>query len=518
MSWDALEVIFNNYPQFRGEIDKLKEYIVSGDLYSQGIDTSHVSASTGISEKRLKNILEKGVELGTIQKEFRLECPRREGFLDIEEKPDKFPITYFCDLCGEEHIFHSDNFKEIYLLSTTVSHDKKENVISEEKMESIRSRMPLLGYFSNKLMGSGKHYKNITFLIILHFLEDLLVFIESCEKLGLEPSKSYLFWKDYRYPHKEVIISTLKTKGYNISPLNDLEEVLKKIEESNQVESIMIIEDGGYITPIIHSTYPKALEKTIASVEQTTRGIRSDKDIKKIKMPILSIAEASIKNEIEPPHVADAVVKNISNIFDHEKLRGSSIAVMGYGTIGREIAKRLSDMGANVTIFDPNAESSVVAKEKGRYITVKEAYNAVKDKLLVVGCSGETSVSHSEILNLAYNTYLVSASSDQREIGLEELEALSGKKEELKIDNKNIGTTYYILKDNKPVHLIADGYPINFWFSDSMPNQVSDLILTLIFLATFEAVKNTDSFDKGIQGTDDIAGKYRVAELYSEHY
>ena len=148
---------------------------------------------------------------------------------------------------------------------------------------------------------------------------------------------------------------------------------------------------------------------------------------------------------------------------------------------------------------------------------VNEPYNAVKNKLLVIGCSGETSIGREEILSLSHGTYLVSASSDQREIGLMELEALSSSKKPLKNENGiKIGTSYTICGQNKVIHLVADGFPINFWYSESMPNQVSDLILSLIYVSAIGLIKN--GFGNGFQNTDEISKRYEVARIYEQIY
>ena len=510
MSWEGLDIIFHKYPELRGKIEKLKEYIESSGLrVGDVLDIQHASASTGIPELELKQILERGVKLGVFTRVFRLYCEIRNGFVCEQEEPFDLSSPIFCDLCGEEHEFTENDVQEAFRINF---------VYSSNELKLIRDKMPLLGYLAKKVSTelSDRPFTDINFLIVLHFLKDLIVFLEACEKLGLEPSKTHLFYKPYLYPHREEIASHLKAKGYHVYPLENLEKVLDTLNKQDVNGKFIVIEDGGYIVPLLHKRFPKLLENTIGAVEQTTRGIRNDEQIGNLKIPVLNVAGSKIKNEIEPPHVADAVIRNLESLLMGEKLRGSKAAVLGYGTIGREIAKRLRDKGMIVTIYDSDPLKITKAREEG-FEAVNEPYNAVKDKLFIIGCSGETSIGREEILSLSYETFLVSASSDQREIGLMELEALSSSKETLKNRNgRKIGTSYTVRGQNKVIHLIADGFPVNFWYSESMPNQVSDLILSLIYVSAIGLTKK--EFGNGLQNIDKISEKYEIAKIYEQYY
>ncbi|MBC8521124.1 MAG: hypothetical protein H8D26_03930 [Methanomicrobia archaeon] len=354
---------------------------------------------------------------------------------------------------------------------------------------------------------------------MLHFLKDLIIFLESFEKLGLEPDKSYLFWKPYLYPHKDEIGLYLKEeKRYNVYPLRDLERVLGNQQKS--MENIVVLEDGGYIVPLLHRRFKNLLEKTVGSVEQTTKGIWNDNKLPNIAIPILNVAEAEIKKRIEPPFVADAVVQNIKTLLSFEPLRGKTIALLGYGVIGSKIVEGLKNMGIRMTVYDRESARRIDAQNNGCTAEL-EPYNAVKDKFLVIGCSGETSIGSKEILSLKHKAYLVSASSDQMEIDIPALGDLSKKeKQPLKNlnDNKIIGTSYVIRGKDYEVRLLADGYPVNFWCSESMPNQVSDLILSVIFLSTFELVVNKKEYPRGFQNVDKIVKEHKIGEIYEDYY
>lgn len=401
------------------------------------------------------------------------------------------------------------------------STDSSKDKLNREDIEAIRNKMPIINYLKNKLSKSGnKPFSDKNFLIILHFLKDLIIFLEACEELGLEPEKSYLFYKPYLYPHKDIIIDCLKNKKkYNVYPLEHLDEFLRN--KKDELHDILILEDGGYIVPKIHGTIPSLHKSVIGAVEQTTKGIENDKEIKKFLFCIMNVAEANMKSDIEPRHVANAIVKNIEKLLPERILGNEQIAIMGFGTIGSEVAHKYKSNDFKVTIYDPKSERRSKANQQN-YIVEENPEKAVKDKHLVIGSSGRTSIGLKEILEISNNTCLVSTSSDQIEIDIDTLKNLSKKRDgDISINKETrekIGTDYVIRNKNTLIHLLADGYPINFWCSDSMPNEISDFVLSMILISCFELVINKSQIEIGIKDINSLVEKYEIAELFERYH
>ncbi len=396
--------------------------------------------------------------------------------------------------------------------------------ITTKLLGRVRRRMSSLMYLSKntlpELLGKQLPFKDKQALIILHFTRDLIPFLEACEKLGLNPKSSHLFYKPYLYPHGEQVADYLRDRGFVcISPLDEVETVLATMSGSSGNQPIVVIEDGGYVIPLLHTSYPALLQRCIGGVEQTTRGINNDSKMgQPLSVPIMSVAQCQMKVDLEPPHVADAVISNIESLISFERLRGESAAIMGYGYIGKEIAARLKDR-VDTVVFDPRPEKRTEARGRGFKIAETPPI-AVADKFIVIGCSGETSIGRKEIAKLSQHTYLVSATSDQREIGLLELQGMSaGSISPLCDDSdKVIGTSYLVGPRGIEVCLIADGYPINFWCSESMPDKVSSLILSLLLVSAVELVQEHGNLPPGIhvKPVDTCAEKCKLAEVYED--
>ena len=257
----------------------------------------------------------------------------------------------------------------------------------------------------------------------------------------------------------------------------------------------------------------------LGAVEQTTRGIRNDQKIEELSFPIISLPSSKLKKTFEPPHVARAVINNIQKLLPDKNFSAASVLVIGYGTVGEQIALQLRDtLRMKVCVHDTDNTKLIMAQQQG-FETEDNLRNGVMRKSLIIGATGGTIVGRSEILAMEHNVYLVSASSEQWEFGISELNALSSEKSDLYSNAERIGTRYKIRNTEKQVNLIADGYPINFWETESMPNEVSDLIMSLMFISAVEVVTN-DSLPPGIdcEVVNELAERYEIARIYLEYH
>lgn len=411
---------------------------------------------------------------------------------------------------------------------TQNSFDSKKFEEQEDEIifkEGIFNGCPLLNYYC-KNPGIKSPFKNKYVFFILHFLRDLIPFVEASKKLGLAIEKSYYFYKDYPYPKKEEIIRYLKEQGANVDSYTKINQYLELFAKNplKYKKKILIIEDGGFIVPEILRNFSQLIDCVIGAVEQTTRGIVNAKKWEKedtsnkIKFPLISVATSKLKREFEPPYIAGAVIDNIKKFLPNISFRGKKAGLLGFGAIGKKLAKWLKNEGMNLTIYDPNDGRKLRAALKG-YTLAKSLRDVAKDKDFVIGASGYNAINSEVISIISHGTYLISASSEQYEIDLDELKRRTSKDPEplFNYSQNRIGTTFCISPKEKKIFLLADGYPINFWGSESMPNEASDLILVLLLLSTIELVINKN-LDDGINKkiVQKIAKHYGVAKKFLE--
>jgi S-adenosylhomocysteine hydrolase/HD superfamily phosphohydrolase len=351
--------------------------------------------------------------------------------------------------------------------------------------------LPVLETYVQKLKAAGKGpiLGDLHAILILHFLTDLPPFLERLKTLGLDPNKTWLVRKPYQYKDADVVRKRLRDRGYRIEECTAaenpdepaarvLDEVSRELGPSGR---FFVIEDGGYVTPMLHEKmYANLLQKCIGVVEQTTKGLRSIEKVMPLLVPVIAVARSQLKTALEAAEVGDALAYTLEHFYRSARNTKLTLPVLviGYGSIGASLAEGLALRGADVAIYDKDgirrAKASTLKFPRLRVLDNLENLQGFK---LVIGTTGVTSLLIESILKLSDGALLASGSSDRLEFDVAAL-----KEHVAEPIDKNITldgfVTSYRLKDGRTIGVLCDGYPINFVLGDGIAKSVIDPILT----------------------------------------
>jgi S-adenosylhomocysteine hydrolase len=544
-------MFFQECERLVGEFSELKEIIHKIDQMLHEAGPSSVfrpeEIASFLREKpsKVSGIFEILSENGLLHKEKYIECPDCGNLMDPEdyEKAVGDQDPFECTQCQRDLIQKAPEEIEVFRVNPVRIHipNNRKEITSEITLpvparfyqqfqraflEDPFKNTPLLRYYSSDpKLSKVKPFKGKRVLFILHFLRDLIPLVKACQSLGLDLRNTYHFYKDYPYPQRDAVKKWLEEQGAVVKPRSYIPQYLKQFTQSpsDRIGKILIIEDGGFFVPAIHREFTQLIPYVIGAVEQTTRGIRNaegwqkEKNENKLQFPIMSVATSKLKSEFEPPYIAEAVVDNIKRLLPNISLRRKNVAVFGFGAIGRKIAEWLRENKVNVTIFEQSPERKLLVEG---FTLADSSGQAAQNKKLVIGASGNESINSQVIASLSHGTYIVSASSELYEIDIEELTRQARDRKNLINDNgEMIGTTFVLPPDDRHVHVLANGYPINFWGFESMPEEASDLILSLILLCSAEiALGSYSKHGINSDAVNELAKKYKVAEKFLEFH
>ena len=159
--------------------------------------------------------------------------------------------------------------------------------------------------------------------------------------------------------------------------------------------------------------------------------------------------KAIFEFESDPHQVIGDMQNSLSKMG--QSIKGKKVDIVGYGTIGRNIAEAAKNKGAIVSVSENNPVKLLSARSSG-YDT-DSILNLVKERELIIGATGSKSIGRAEILSLKNNAILASVSSKRAEFDVDELEKLCTAKNETEI-----GTWYKLVNGNK-VFLLDTGFP-----------------------------------------------------------
>jgi adenosylhomocysteinase len=347
--------------------------------------------------------------------------------------------------------------------------------------------LPELKYFC-KMAGSDV-FSEVAILMVVHLLPDCPAFIQAFEECGADPQ--HIFLVGVPYSVKERVVEALSNRSCKLE-VTSYEEMTAKVRETlseafricgDTNKHLLVIEDGGYTVPLLHVEFPDRLGRCVGAVEQTTRGIRQDIE-HDLRIPVISIPDCELKRKFEGPYAGRSVVANIENLLGGPgSLSGITAGVIGYGTVGQSVANELRSIGTSVIVFDKDPIKMLIARANG-FRCAGGLIDLASSCKLIIGATGDTSITRSMFLHLNHGCKLVSASSRRIEIDIPQLEAVAISRRKI----EGFGTEYTLL-NGRTIILLADGFPINFYGdAEGIPDRMISIVLALIFRGAVKLV------------------------------
>lgn len=398
-------------------------------------------------------------------------------------------------------------------------------------MKELANTPVLWRYALKPEFAAAKPFAGKRTLIALHALPNLTAFLAAMMMLGLDPGKTTVFVKGYSYGGKAAVLKWLKKHRFEMRSVDEIDaNYFSKLEVEAEASGfpIIIIEDGGYFSPKLHAIHPSLLRHVVGIVEQTSRGRDNlleavGNDASRIAAPVVSIPDSKLKQRFEPAHVANGILLALQNLIP-TALGQLKISLLGYGVIGEAVAAGLVRAGAELTVFDPKFLTDP-ASLYAPFTVANSAIAAAAGKNVIIGASGRESITRAVIDAASDGTYLVSASSEKREIDIAYLEEIATAKEILRhkyffceggSERVPKGTTYRVLPDNRELYLLHDGQPINFLGFGGMEDKEADLILSLMFVSAVELALGNFANQPGLLTTavDNLDTKHGIGATF----
>ncbi len=281
------------------------------------------------------------------------------------------------------------------------------------------------------------------------------------------------------------------------------EVIVPKLNEDRSLR-LLIVEDGGFHYVRLDKQIKKGLidrNRIIGSIEQTASGVRRCLhfyETNSLNYPVLTVARSNIKMRMESFFVARRVIDELNYLLYMADcfLSYHTVVVIGYGSIGRNLALSLKAMKCNVYVYDISEKIIQAAKNDGFTIVCDDNLFPFTDAddIIIIGATGNSSFTFEMLRQFICSNishiYLASASSKRVEFQ-SVIEFFDGSHHHLeneiadeinsiKITRKNFGTecSFIYNSNGKSITLIADGYPVNFYRKDtiSLTYSIIDLI------------------------------------------
>ncbi len=232
------------------------------------------------------------------------------------------------------------------------------------------------------------------------------------------------------------------------------------------------IDDGSELTTRMARHRPEAYAGLVGVTEQTTTGVarlRALADAGRLPFPAMAANDAACKHLFDNRYgTGQSTVQAIMGLTNM-LVAGMTVAVVGYGWVGRGLATYLRALGATPVVVEIDPVKALEAFMDGH--SVATAVEALPTADLVITATGGLRAIGARHLDLlADGVILANAGHHDLEV---DVEALAGAAVE--VVEVREGIERYELPDGRGVHVLAGGALVNIAGGLGHPIEIMDL-------------------------------------------
>jgi len=310
---------------------------------------------------------------------------------------------------------------------------------------------------------------------------------------------------------QDPIAAALVEEGLNVYAWHGAtqEEYEEHLNKTLDCGPDIIIDDGGDLVHLLHTTRQELKKDIIGGCEETTTGVLRLKAMERegvLGFPMISVNDAYCKYLFDNRYgtgqsVWDGIMRTTNLI-----VAGKNVVVAGYGWCGRGIAMKAKGLGANVIVTEVNHIKAIEAVMDGFLVMTMDEAAAIGDIFITAtGCKQVIVGRHFK--KMKNGVLLANAGHFDVEIWKPDLEDLAVEKRTMR---RNIEG--YVMKDGRILNLLAEGRLVNLASGDGHPAEIMDMSFALQALSARYLVKNQDNLENRVYNVPDEID-HRVASM-----
>jgi len=276
----------------------------------------------------------------------------------------------------------------------------------------------------------------------------------------------------------------------------------------------LIVDDGAELVGRLIEHHPDLVGNVMGATEETTTGVMKLKAMtaeEVLPFPVLAANDAKMKhlfdNRYGTGHSSIVALLSNTNLF----LSGKVVVIMGFGWVGRGLAKYADGMGARVIVCEPDPVKLLEAYSEG-YEVMSSLQAAEVGDVFLTGTGNLKVLGTEHFALMKDGALLANAGHYDHEFDLAALRETAAGSREVR---RNV--TEYELPDGRRLHVLARGRLVNIAAADGHPVEIMDLTFAVQALAAHHLANHAAEMAPGIQPIpekiDDLVARAKLADL-----
>jgi len=342
-----------------------------------------------------------------------------------------------------------------------------------KKIEWIRNYMPVLRSIEEQFVRE-KPFKGKKITMSIH-LEAKTAYLAKVLKAG---GAEVAVTGSNPLSTQDDVAAALVEDGLNVYSWHGAtsQEYEEHLNAALDIGPDIVIDDGGDLVHLLHSTREELAENILGGCEETTTGVmrlRAREREGLLKFPMISVNDAYCKHLFDNRYgtgqsVWDGIMRTTNLI-----VAGKNVVVLGYGWCGKGVAMKAKGLGAKVIVCEVDPIKAIEAYMDGFSVMSSLEAAAIGDFFVTVtGCSKVLRREHYAVMK--DGAILANAGHFDVEIWKPDLEDMCTSK---KVMRDNI--MGYVMEDGRIINLLADGRLVNLAAGDGHPAEIMDMSFAL---------------------------------------
>lgn len=378
----------------------------------------------------------------------------------------------------------------------------------EHKIDWVRKNCPLLRSleedFSKELPFAG-----VRIALSIH-LEAKTAYL--CKVLAAGGAQMFITGSNPLSTQDDVAAALVKA-GLNVFAwYNSTEEEynrhITKVLENN---CNIIIDDGGDLVNMLHTSMRDRLQYVIGGCEETTTGIirlmaMAKED--KLEFPMVMVNNADCKHLFDNRYGTGQSVWDGINRTTNLIVAGKIVVVAGYGWCGKGVSMRAKALGARVIITEIDPIKAIEAVMDGfDVMPMHEAAKAGDFFITVTGCAGVITCEDMKVMK--DGAILCNAGHFDVEIDMAGLRKMCTASYE---QRHNI--MGYTLENGRNIYVLGEGRLVNLACGDGHPAEIMDMSFAIQALSARYLVQHASELtEKLIAVPKEVDNEVAVRKL-----
>lgn len=347
-----------------------------------------------------------------------------------------------------------------------------------QKIAWVKEHMPLLNIL-NERYAEKKIFDGLNMVVTIHLEAKTAYLAQTLKNCGA----NVVVTGSNPLSTQDDVAAALADSGITVFATHacSQEEYDLYLSKALDTKPSLIIDDGGDLVNMLHSTRRELIPKLIGGSEETTTGVHRLKALNeagKLAFPMIAVNDAYCKYLFDNRYGTgqsswDGIMRT-TNLA----VAGKTVVVAGYGWCGKGVAMRAKGLGANVIVTEIDPIKGIEAVFDGfRVMPMRKAAKYGDFFVTVTGCKDVITKEHFPLMK--DGAILANAGHFDVEINVKDLEAMTV--EPAYEVRKNITT--YTMPNGKKINLLGEGRLVNLACGDGHPVEVMDLSFAMQFLA-----------------------------------